>query len=127
MTHFAKIENDIVIQVIVAEQEHIDTLQGEWIQTSYNTKKGQHTQGGTPLRGNYAGIGYEYDRVNDLFLVPKPYPSFKLNIETATYEAPKDIPLDNQLFTWNKTLNQWDVSKSQGVNKKMNIGKRGNV
>ena len=110
MSHFAKIENNKVVNVIVAEQEHIDTLDGEWIQTSYNTIQGKHKQGGKPLRGNYAGIGYDYDRVNDIFLPPKPYPSFILDVETATWIAPIDKPLDGQLFKWNEELLQWDIA-----------------
>ena len=58
MSHFAKVESGIVTQVIVAEQEFVDTQVGTWVQTSYNTYGGQHTLGNTPLRKNYAGIGY---------------------------------------------------------------------
>jgi hypothetical protein len=74
MSHFAKVENNIVIQVIVAEQDVIDSgLFGDpasWIQTSYNTRDGVHILGGTPLRKNFAGIGYIYDPVADEFLPP---------------------------------------------------------
>jgi hypothetical protein len=72
MAHYAKIENDIVVQVIVAEQDFIDTLSGQWIQTSYNTMGGVHQLGGTPLRKNYAGIGFTYDSIRDAFIPPKP-------------------------------------------------------
>ena len=61
MAHYAKIENGIVMQVIVAEQDFIDTQEGTWVQTSYNTYGGRHLLGGTPLRKNYAGTGYIYD------------------------------------------------------------------
>ena len=73
MAHFAKVENNIVTEVIVAEsQEWCDTyLSGTWIQTSYNTYAGEHRQGGTPLRKNYAGIGFTYDSVRDVFIPPK--------------------------------------------------------
>jgi hypothetical protein len=67
MAHYAKIENDIVVQVIVAEQDFINTMDGEWIQTSYNTRDGEHLSGGTPLRKNYAGIGFKYNRELDEF------------------------------------------------------------
>jgi len=75
MAHFAKIQNNIVTQVIVAEQDVIDSgLFGDpksWIQTSYNTRDGVHLLGGTPLRKNFAGIGYTYDSVADEFNPPK--------------------------------------------------------
>jgi hypothetical protein len=76
MSHFAKIENNIVTNVIVAEQEFIDTQSGTWIQTSYNTHGNVHygqdgnDDGGVALRANYAGIGYTYDTDNDVFYAP---------------------------------------------------------
>ena len=117
MTHFAEVKNNIVVRVIVAEQDFIDTMKGEWIKTSYNTKKNIHSQGKTPLRGNYAGIGYTYDRVNDIFLPPKPYDSFVLNKTTASWEAPIDKPLDSQLYKWNEDTKSWDtaVKRNGGI------------
>ena len=75
MAHFAKIDqNNIVTQVIVVEQDVIDSgLFGDptsWVQTSYNTRGGVHILGGTPLRKNFAGIGYVYDPVADEFNPP---------------------------------------------------------
>ncbi len=107
MTHFAKIENNKVVTVVVAEQEHIDTLDGEWVKTSYNTKQGKHEKGGTPLRGNYAGIGYTYDSVKDMFVAPKPFPSFILNQSTGTFEPPKARPNNTDRMEWNETLKDW--------------------
>ena len=75
MSHFAKVENNIVTNVIVAEQDVINSgLFGDpasWIQTSYNTHNGMHVLGGTPLRKNFAGIGYTYDPVADEFNPPE--------------------------------------------------------
>lgn len=73
MGHYARIEDNVVVEVIVAEQEYIDTFldKDSYIQTSYNTHNGVHVLGGTPLRGNYAGIGYTYDRENDVFVPPE--------------------------------------------------------
>lgn len=92
MGHFAKVVDGKVTQVIVAEpdffQTFVDSSPGEWIQTSYNTIGNQHTQGGTPLRGNYAGIGYTYDRENDVFYAPKPSDDATLNTETWLWEVP---------------------------------------
>ncbi len=74
MAHFAKVENGVVTQVIVIEQDVLNLGHwGDpslWIQTSYNTSGGVHSQGGTPLRKNYAGIGYTYDAGRDAFIPP---------------------------------------------------------
>jgi len=113
MAHFAKVKNGIVTNVIVAEQEFIDNLVdnevGKWIQTSYNTFGGQHKLGGTPLRKNYAGIGYTYDQVRDAFIPPKPYPSFILNEDTCHWEAPVAYPTDDKEYKWNEETTSWDL------------------
>lgn len=110
MSHFAKIENGIVTQVIVAEQDVIDSgIFGHgWVQTSYNTQGGIHLLGGTPLRKNYAGIGYSYDEVEDAFIPPKPFKSWKLNSSTFLWEAPVDYPNDGKLYNWNEETKSWD-------------------
>ena len=93
MAHFAKVDRDKVIKVIVAESEFfdtfIDTEPGEWIQTSYNTKGNQHLNGGTPLRGNFAGIGYTYDEVRDAFIEPKPENATGFDEESCTWIVPR--------------------------------------
>ena len=119
MAHYAKIENNIVTQIIVAEQEFfdtfIDTSPGEWIQTSYNTHGGVHSLDGTPLRKNYAGIGFSYDRTLDAFIPPKPYPSWILNKETCLWNAPVEYPEDGKMYRWNEeTVNWIEVETSQG-------------
>ena len=91
MSHFAKVEDGIVTQVIVAEQEFVDTQAGIWVQTSYNTHGGQHTLGNTPLRKNYAGIGYTYDSTRDAFYAPQPYASWTLNETSCLWEPPVEI------------------------------------
>ena len=107
MTHFAKIENDKVVQVIVAEQEFIDSQPGEWIQTSFNTRGGEHPEG-RPLRKNYAGIGYIYDREKDAFIEPQPFSSWILNEETCLWEPPVPRPEDDQLYFWNEDEQLYD-------------------
>jgi hypothetical protein len=113
MAHFAKIENDLVTLVIVAEQDFVNGLDGEWVQTSYNTHGGQHTQGGTPLRGNFAGIGYTYDRTNDVFYCPSPFASWVLSTTTWTWGAPVAMPDDAgtgtppKRYAWDETNTQW--------------------
>jgi len=114
MSHFAKIENDVVTQVIVAEQEFVDAQPGEWVQTSYNTRGGVHyapnsdtPDGGVALRKNHAGIGYAYDRQRDAFIPPQLFPSWTLNEETCLWEAPVPYPEDGELWYWNEDLQNW--------------------
>jgi len=113
MAHFAKVKDGIVTKVIVAEQEfvdnYIDNEAGEWIQTSYNTRGGVHQLGGTPLRKNYAGIGYTYDRKKDAFILPKPFSSWTLNETTCQWEAPVAYPTDGQEYNWNEETTSWDL------------------
>ena len=110
MSHFAKVCDGIVIQVIVAEQEFfntfVDSSPGEWIQTSYNTYGGQHPEG-RPLRKNYAGIGYTYDRVRDAFIPPQPYASWTINEDTCLWDAPVAYPDDGNIYVWNEDKQQW--------------------
>ena len=110
MSHFAKVLDGKVTQVIVAEPEFfqtfVDSSPGEWIQTSYNTHGNQHPEG-RPLRGNYAGIGYTYDKLNDVFIAPQPFPSWILNIGTWTWEAPVPYPNDNKRYSWQEVTVSW--------------------
>jgi hypothetical protein len=100
MAHYAKVVDGKVTQVIVAEADFISTQEGQWVQTSYNTHANQHTNGGTPLRGNYAGIGYTYDQANDVFYAPQPYASWILNNISWTWEAPTPMPTDGKPYKW---------------------------
>lgn len=110
MSHFAKVINGIVKQVIVAEQDVIDSgLFGDpsmWIQTSYNTHGGQHPEG-RALRKNYAGIGYIYDSVRDAFYEPQPFPSWTLDEETCYWVAPTPYPEDGKLYNWDEANQSW--------------------
>ena len=111
MSHFAKVENGVVTQVIVAEQDVIDSgLFGNpssWVQTSYNTQGGQHLLGGTPLRKNFAGIGYKYDADLDAFILPKPFASWLLNEYTCLWEAPVVMPQDGKIYSWDEATTSW--------------------
>ena len=113
MAHFAKVKNGKVLKVIVAEQEfvdsYIDNIPGKWIQTSYNTWGGVHKLGGTPLRKNFAGVGYTYDDTRDAFIPPKPYNSWTLNETTCLWEAPVAKPDNTKKYEWNETNQQWDL------------------
>jgi len=118
MAHFAKVNNGIVEQVIVAEPEFFDTFvdssPGQWIQTSYNTHGGIHATGGTPLRKNYAGIGYSYDAQRDAFIPPKPYASWMLNDDTCLWDAPTPMPTEGGPYIWDESTTSW-VETQQGA------------
>lgn len=112
MAHFAQIdENHIVRQVLVIEQDVIDTgLFGDpnsFVQTSYNTVGGVHRLGGTPLRKNYAGIGFIYDSVRDAFIPPKPFDSWTLNENTCRWESPTEYPTDGKSYGWDEKTISW--------------------
>lgn len=112
MSHFAEInEENIVVRIIVAEQDFIDSgAVGDptkWIQTSYNTRGGQHILGATPLRKNYAGIGYTYDAQRDAFIPPKPYASWTLNEATCLWNPPIPYPNNGKLHEWDENAQTW--------------------
>ena len=117
MAHFAKVNNGIVEQVIVAEPEFFDTFvdssPGQWIQTSYNTHGGVHLLGGTPLRKNYAGIGFTYDATKDAFIPPKPYASWTLNEDSCLWEAPVAYPDDGENYVWDEPTTAWVLAPAQ--------------
>ena len=111
MGHFARVVNGKVDRVIVAEPDFFDTYvddsPGQWIQTSYNTHGNVHKNGGTPLRGNYAGIGYHYDPVADVFYAPQPYASWVLSPLTFLWEAPVAMPADGKSYEWEEATTSW--------------------
>lgn len=111
MAHYAKVVDGKVTQVIVAEAEFFDTFvdssPGAWIQTSYNTHGGVHANGGTPLRKNYAGIGYSYDAVRDAFIPPQPYASWTLDDATCLWNAPVAMPTDGKAYEWDEATTSW--------------------
>lgn len=115
MAHFAKLdENNIVIFVTVGRDEdngkelELSARTGNvYKQTSYNTHGGVHTLGGTPLRKNYAGIGYTYDIQRDAFIPTKPFPSWLLNEETCLWESPVPYPTDDKIYNWDEATTSW--------------------
>ena len=126
MAHYAKVLDGNVVKVIVAEasffDNFIDNSPGTWIQTSYNTRGGVHYQPNTnitssdqslALRGNYASIGDTYDSTLDVFLKPKPYPSWILDETTYSWNAPISKPTGalsmNQYYEWNESSNSWEL------------------
>ena len=119
MSHFCKVLDGKVIQVIVADAEFfntfVDSSPGQWLQTSYNTCGGVHygpdgePDGGVALRGNYAGIGYTYDQANDVFYAPQPYASWVLDQATWLWNAPAPNPADGQQYVWDEATVSWKL------------------
>lgn len=118
MAHFAQIdENNIVIQVIVAddkfeengEEVFASEVGGVWKKTSYNTYANQHKNGGIPFRKNYAGVGYSYNSTLDAFIPPKPFPSWILDEDTCIWQSPTPYPGSegDHGYTWNEELLDW--------------------
>jgi hypothetical protein len=102
---FAKVRNGIVIEVIVADQEfidsYVDSTPGNWLETR---KDGS-------IRKNYAGIGFSYDSTRDAFIPPQPYPSWTLNEETCLWECPVAYPTDGNMYNWNEETQAWDLQE----------------
>ena len=131
MAHFAKLNqeniviavhvvhnNELLVDGVEDEQKGIDFLNNlfktndTWKQTSYNTQGGVHTLGGTPLRKNYAGIGYTYDETRDAFIPKQRYNSWTLNEDTCQWEPPVAYPVytpgDDKYYYWNEETTSWD-------------------
>ena len=110
MSHFAKVENGTVTQVIVIEQDVLNLGHwgdpAGWVQTSYNTHGGVHTNGGTPLRKNFAGIGYTYDSERDAFYAPQPFASWILDDDTCVWQAPVERPTEGN-YVWDEETVAW--------------------
>jgi len=128
MAHFAKLGlNSKVIQILIINNsviidnkdiekeelgiEFLNKLYNYpfWKQTSYNTHGGIHNNGGTPLRKNYAGIGYIYDEDRDAFIPPKPFNSWILNEDTCLWNAPVAMPINENDYKWNEQTLSWDI------------------
>ncbi len=119
MASFAEIDdNNIVLRVLVVPNEVENSgqdylaneigLGGTWVQTSYNTSLGVHALGGTPLRKNYAGIGFTYDETRDAFIPPKDFESWLLDEDKCIWYAPKPKPVDKDIiYVWNEEEQDW--------------------
>jgi hypothetical protein len=115
MSHFAKLDDNNIVTFVTVGRQEDDGKEHElyertgdvYKQTSYNTHGGVHTLGGTPLRKNYAGIGYTYDADRDAFIPPKPYNSWVLNEDTCLWEAPVPYPTDGGMYAWDEEAGAW--------------------
>ena len=116
MAHWAEIDdNNVVKRVLVTSNDEpdegyswlVNNLGGRWIQASYNTRNGVHAYGGTPLRGNYPGMGWIYDETLDAFLPQNPYPSWTVNTETYSWEPPVPRPEDGKPYLWIEASQEW--------------------
>lgn len=121
MGHYAKIENNIVVDVNRVEEDFFDNnpdrFEGQWVKTSYNTRRGvyykpnswePHEDQTRALRKNYAGVGYTYDEQRDAFIPPKKFSSWVLNEESCIWEAPIPYPEDDKYYLWNEELLEWE-------------------
>lgn len=121
MAHYAFLNDDnIVTEVIVGrgENEVVDGI-SDWetyygnfrnqrcLRTSYNTQANQHTFGGEPFRGNYAGIGFEYREDLDAFIPPQTFPSWVLNLDTFQWDPPIPYPSDGKKYNWDEEIVDW--------------------
>jgi hypothetical protein len=121
MAHYAFIDDDNLVTEVIVGRDEDDLADGvtSWeeyyglvrgqrcVQTSYNTQAGEHLTGGTPFRGNYAGIGFTYDEALDAFISPQPYASWVLNEETFSWEAPVPYPSDGKRYQWDESAGVW--------------------
>ena len=120
MSHYAKVLNGKVINVITAEASFfntfIDSSPGQWLQMSYNTRGGIHygedgkPDGGAALRKNYAGVGHTYDSVKDAFYAPQPFPSWILDETSCLWNAPIPMPMDGNKYNWNESTLAWVIT-----------------
>ena len=119
MAHYTFLDNsNIVTEVITGKNEndgdgnwetYYGNIRGKVCKrTSYNTLNNSHKEGGTPFRGNFAGINYTYDEANDVFISPKPYASWILDTSIWNWKAPVEMPTDG-LYEWNETTTSWDL------------------
>ena len=139
MAHYAKLgaNNKVIAVHVVADSDcqNADGIEDEevgrqflerihswplWKKTSYNTQGGQHKNGGTPLRGNYAGIGMNYDEDNDIFIGKKPYTSWVLNVAEARWQSPigdepalSEEEILTHYYAWNEAGQSWDKTAKE--------------
>jgi len=106
MSHWAKLDNNIVVEVLVGPnygdegEAFFNALGGTWVKTSYNGN----------IRKNYAGVGFTYDTDRDAFIAPKPYNSWLLDEDTCRWQAPVSYPTDDLRYEWDEELTNWKLT-----------------
>lgn len=115
MAHWAQLDdNNVILQITVGDNNDpdegyqwlVNNIGGRWLKTSFNTFQGQHLNGGTPLRGNYASVGGKYYPEIDAFMPPSPYPSWVIDTNDYTWTAPVPLP-DSGMWKWDETTVSW--------------------
>ena len=120
MAYFAEIDNNNTVTRVLAVNDGYENqgqhflavtlgLGGRWIQTSYNTHGGVHVNGGTPLRKNYAGVGFTFDEQRDAFIPPQPFPSWTLDEGSCLWQPPVPYPSDGSEYVWDEDSVAWVV------------------
>lgn len=121
MAHYALLDDDNVVTQVISGRDEYEILDDvtSWEdyysdrhgqtckRTSYNTRANQRADGGVPFRGHYAGIGYTFDPDRDAFIVPQPFPSWVLNEDTLTWEAPVPPPAEWDMPIWDEDAQEW--------------------
>jgi hypothetical protein len=129
MAHYAFLNNNNLVTEVIVGRDEDDLAEGvtSWedyygavrgqrcLQTSYNTQAGEHLTGGTPFRGNYAGIGFTYDEALDAFIAPSPFASWVLNEATFSWEAPIPYPSDGKDYIWDEDAGVWVEVEDEAV------------
>lgn len=101
-------ENNIVVDIRGGDADWVAAQPERWIETDPDTLSGQHRFGGTPLRKNFAQMGYIYDENLDAFIPPKTTPSWVIDEDTGQWVAPKPYPTDGKNYIWNETRQEWE-------------------
>lgn len=123
MAHYALLDENSIVTDVITGRDEDDNAGGidDWekyygdfhgkrcLRTSYNTYNNQHRAGGTPFRGNYAGIGYLYLDEHDIFIPPKTYESWVLDLEFASWAPPKPYPANEEgiEYMWDEETLNW--------------------
>lgn len=111
MANYAKIVKAIVVEVVMADDNFLETVKDDssciWLKTSYNTSGGVHANGGEPLRKNFAVVGHTYDSYRDAFFGPQPHLGWLLDDDTYQWYPPIPKPEDGQQYVWCDETHNW--------------------
>ena len=108
MAHYAFLDNNNVVTEVITGINETETIEGLDTETWYGNFRGQvckRTSYNNNIRKNYAGIGYTYDAINDVFIAPQPYPSWSLD-ENFDWQAPTPMPTESDWY-WSEENGEW--------------------